>query len=166
MTEHEKKESAIAKAIQNQAYFQITMIITFLYRVVSFHPETPRLDNLFIAIPEFLGIIIFGYFLAKIYWINKNKSLITTGLFKYTRHPMYMGIFLADLDTWMTTEYTSGFWLSFLLFVITLSAAAYLQEKEVIARFGKEAEEYYKKTPRLILFYPYFYWKNRKTENH
>ncbi|MBI2473632.1 isoprenylcysteine carboxylmethyltransferase family protein [Candidatus Uhrbacteria bacterium] len=88
---------------------------------------------------------------------QKSTVLLTTGPFKYTRHPMYTGLFFMDLGFWLPHPVSSDqlFFVLQLFFMIYLTIAAYFQEKETLARFGEEARVYYAKTPRLFFFYPF-----------
>lgn len=106
-----------------------------------------------------VGWLIFLYYFIKLYWRSNDKiPLITTGMFKYTRHPMYTGVVILDLIHWNPfVTPTPGFLAVQALFFASVIIAGYLQEQETLARFGKEAEEYYAITPRLIISYPLRY---------
>jgi protein-S-isoprenylcysteine O-methyltransferase Ste14 len=70
---------------------------------------------------------------------------------------MYTGLAMMDLAFWIP-QLASTDTLFFVLqatFCICLLMAAWFQEKETVARFGKDAEDYYQKTPRFVLLYPF-----------
>ncbi len=103
------------------------------------------------------GLALFFYCLIRLYMLKaKDNKLVVTGPFRYTRHPMYTGLMLMDLGFWLPhpVSVQPFFFLLQSAFVLCLMVAAYFQEKETLARFGKAAEEYYAKTPRLFLLYP------------
>lgn len=108
--------------------------------------------------PSHIGFALFGYCLFILYMRQVGPpDLITTGVFKYTRHPMYTGIFMMNLDMWLPEPRSNDllFYIGQALFILCMVAAAWSQEKETLARFGKEAEEYYARTPRLFIWYPF-----------
>jgi protein-S-isoprenylcysteine O-methyltransferase Ste14 len=109
-----------------------------------------------VNIVDSVGLAIFLYYLILIY-VKRPKGLITTGLFKYTRHPMYTGMLMMAIRLWWPSDpgYTADYWVTIALFLIGVFTAGYLQEKETLSRFGQEAEDYYRRTPRLFLLYPF-----------
>jgi protein-S-isoprenylcysteine O-methyltransferase Ste14 len=105
------------------------------------------------------GMIVFTYCIFLLYGTDQARlnKLITGGVFKYTRHPMYTGIFLMNLQFWLPEQASHEwhFYVVQFVFMVCLIAAGWFQEKETLARFGRDAEEYYAKTPRLFIFYPF-----------
>jgi protein-S-isoprenylcysteine O-methyltransferase Ste14 len=163
----EFKMNEIKKNIKRGLIFQIIMLSCFLIgTTISYFEEYPTPKIL--KIIDLFGIAITAYYMIKIYIINNHNKLITTGFFKYTRHPMYTGFFLISLNIWYHTgnwtypQFQITFYLSMIGFYVSLITAARFQELEVLARFGDEAKEYYKKTPRIFLLYPLcaFFRKN------
>ena len=83
--------------------------------------------------------------------IENTTNLITTGIYKYIRHPIYssvipgvFGILLKDI----------GF-IQILLTIIIFVALVFtvkVEEKEMIKKFGSEYEDYIKKTKMFIPF--------------
>jgi len=74
---------------------------------------------------------------------------ITTGFYRYSRHPMY----LAMLLIYIGTSLASASWLFFLLAiaaVILIQPEARLEERYCLKRYGKAYREYLKKTPRWV----------------
>ncbi|UCG10428.1 MAG: isoprenylcysteine carboxylmethyltransferase family protein [Dehalococcoidia bacterium] len=74
---------------------------------------------------------------------------ITTGFYRYSRHPMY----LAMLLIYIGTSLASASWLFFLLAiaaVVLLQPEARLEERYCLKRYGKAYREYLKKTPRWV----------------
>lgn len=142
-------------------FFQVLFFAGMMHRLSI----GPRTDWLPLVVIGRIGLALFLFCLFRIYVIKvwsehskkKTESLITTGVFKYTRHPMYTGLAMFAIRSWWPTEggYTFGHALSFCITVIGVVMAGYYQEKETLARFGAEAQEYYRRTPRLFLFYPF-----------
>lgn len=83
-----------------------------------------------------------------------HNELITTGLNRYIRHPLYLGIIIA-LVGW-NTVYISGAALSTLIITILyVHIGIYLEEKKLVDQFGSQYTHYQKTVPKLI---PVF-WK-------
>jgi len=81
--------------------------------------------------------------------VRKDTVLVTTGLYGFVRHPIYLGIFIF---LWTLAIMTAN--LLVLLATLALLAVLYasIDEEEVILidRFGDEYREYKKRTPRFI----------------
>ena len=103
------------------------------------------------------GAAIFVLELVRVQWIGvRQERLITTGFFRYTRHPMAHALVL--IEPWLIAPYYAEpfFWMLSLASYAFLVVALWAQEKEVLETWGDEARDYYARTPRLIIFYP---WK-------
>ena len=108
--------------------------------------------------PSHAGLLLFSYYLFILYMRRRGPpNLITNGVFEYTRHPMYTGLFLMNLDLWLPKPASNDllFFAGQTAFMACMVIAGWSQEKETLARFGAEAEAYYAKTPRLFIWYPF-----------
>ena len=80
---------------------------------------------------------------------ENSTKLVTTGLYKFVRHPMYASLLLLGWGMFFKSIHPTSI---ALIFVITL--ALYLtckvEEKEMIKRFGKEYEDYMERTRMWI----------------
>ncbi len=134
---------------------QMTMILSFI--ICSLLYGTTDTGWSPIRIIDMAGSGLFLYCLYVLY-VRRGRTtgLITTGPFKYTRHPMYTGLFLMNLSWWipLPTSADTLFYTLQAVFLCTLIIAGWFQEKETLARFGAEAEAYYRRTPRLFFMYP------------
>ena len=134
--------------------FQFTLVVTYLYRKWQF---SEHYESLVLTVVSTIGFIMFVRCLDLLYLRrHRLKGLVVTDLFRYTRHPMYTGIFLMDVPNWFS-ENSLGWigWISGVIFYVALCIAGYLQERETLIRFGDQAIAYYAKTPRIILWYPF-----------
>ncbi len=111
------------------------------------------------------GLAIFGFIEAIIarkilgdnwtesfeYQIKKNHELITKGIYKYVRHPIYGGlIMMAPGALLVSGSYT--FAIGLVLMVIAAEIFARREEKLLIKHFGKKYIEYMKTTKKFIPF--------------
>lgn len=95
------------------------------------------------------GFIMLSSAWEKLYKAQKQHKLATTGLYARIRHPQYVGfvtIMLGFLFQWPTLVTL----LMFPILVFMYARLAKLEEKEMIKEFGKEYENYAKKTPAFI----------------
>lgn len=117
-----------------------------------------KTDNSVLWVLHTLGMFLFLFCLDTLYFRhNSLKKLLTNGVFKYTRHPMYTGVALVYLVLLNPANFKLPlFWVLTFLHYGFMIVAAYFQEKEVLARFEQEAVEYYKRTPRLFFLYPWY----------
>jgi protein-S-isoprenylcysteine O-methyltransferase Ste14 len=81
--------------------------------------------------------------------VEDTSRLITNGLYKYIRHPMYLSLILAGFGVYFKDP---GFpqWLFALINLIALIITARIEEKEMVIKFGNEYREYMKNTKMFI----------------
>ncbi|SJZ78524.1 methyltransferase family protein [Selenihalanaerobacter shriftii] len=109
-----------------------------------------------------IGSLLFGIGMIIIgigWWqIHRSKGgLVTSGIYKYIRHPQYLGIFLLTIGMmiqWPTIS-TLVMWP---ILMRSYYKLAKREEKEVLNEFGEEYVEYIKETPA---FFP-FEWNRRE----
>lgn len=80
-----------------------------------------------------------------------TTSLITTGLFRYIRHPLYASLIAFSLGAFLKDPS----WLGTFLLLLTIAGAvmtAKIEEEHNLERFGDEYREYMKTTRRFIPF--------------
>jgi len=92
-------------------------------------------------------------FIPNRFW--QKRKLLTGGVFKYTRHPMYTGMVIADIQTWFSGQRDVYFTITALLFYGSVLVVGWIHEQEVLVKFGPAAEAYYARTPRLFFLYPF-----------
>jgi protein-S-isoprenylcysteine O-methyltransferase Ste14 len=82
--------------------------------------------------------------------INKH-ILITDGWFKYVRHPMYFGVIFQLIGiSFIFTSFISI--IPIIIVIIFILIRIPIEEKMLLEEFGKEYEQYKKKTKKLIPF--------------
>lgn len=88
---------------------------------------------------------------------NVKEGLLTTGVYRYARHPIYMGIVVMSLGIALIF----GTWDGLLMFPAILllnGAEAWIEERyDIGARFPDEYREYRKQTR---MFGPIWFWGN------
>ncbi len=87
----------------------------------------------------------------ELYGFEKTTQLITRGIYKYIRHPMYSSLLFLTWGTFLKNTNLSLLFVA-ILSTILLYITARLEELENIAYFGEEYLEYRKKSH---LFIPY-----------
>jgi len=84
--------------------------------------------------------------------IRDGHEIVQKGLYKYTRHPSYLGAIISAFGLGISF----GNWLSFIVifFPYTLTLLARIRAEEVVllGHFGGKYEEYMKRTKMLIPF--------------
>ena len=81
----------------------------------------------------------------------KSKVLVTKGIFKLLRNPMYTGIILVFLPA-IITENTLSLWIYFILLIVVLILKIYKEETFLLEKFGEDYSVYKKNTWRLLPF--------------
>ncbi len=93
---------------------------------------------------------LFGLRQVYLYWLGKpytQLKFVTPWLYKYIRHPLYLGWFLAF---WATPTMTAAHLLFAIMTTAYILIAIQLEERDLIAVHGMSYVEYRKKTPMLI----------------
>jgi len=84
-------------------------------------------------------------------WVEKTTVLVTTGAYKYIRHPLYCSFFLL---TWGSYLFVPSWQGGVLAMVATLNVivAAKVEERENLSYFGSAYSDYVKRTKMFIPF--------------
>jgi len=100
-----------------------------------------------------LGVFLSGLIILTTATLNFARAPydkpITGGLYRYSRHPLYLAMFLI----YVGTSLASASWLFFLLTVVTVVLTrleAILEERYCLEKYGAAYGEYLKRTPRWI----------------
>jgi len=83
-------------------------------------------------------------------WEN-TESLITTGVYRYIRHPMYSSLLFLAWGALLKSVSISTLVLAGVA-TLALAATAMVEEAENVARFGHEYQDYMKRTRRFVPF--------------
>jgi protein-S-isoprenylcysteine O-methyltransferase Ste14 len=141
--------------------FQLLSMITFTSVwildsfVFSFSTLLNRFLPLVVRIVVFIVIIIIAYLLIRIshkilFKEPENKNdLITEGIFKHVRHPMYLGVLLIYLACIFLSISLISFGTWIVVFIIYDRLAKY-EEKQLEKLFNEKYLEYKKKVPKWI----------------
>jgi protein-S-isoprenylcysteine O-methyltransferase Ste14 len=81
--------------------------------------------------------------------INKHK-LVTTGLYKYIQHPLYLGYLLVYLGIGIVFLNWASIFLFFVPNFISILYRIFIEKKFLIENFGNQYLEYAKKTKLFI----------------
>ena len=103
-------------------------------------------------------ITLAGILLVFLGWrkIHKAEGLVTDGIYRYIRHPQYVGLFLIMFG-WLIHWPTLLTLVLFPILVVVYYWLAMKEEKGLEEAFGREYERYKSRTPR---FFPRLATKN------
>ncbi len=94
--------------------------------------------------------IVLGKHWSRLVEIHKDHALITTGPYRFIRHPMYSAFFLSAIGMY----FLSANWLVFGIYFVSVTymyfARVESEEVMMIERFGDSYREYMKRTGRLL----------------
>jgi protein-S-isoprenylcysteine O-methyltransferase Ste14 len=82
--------------------------------------------------------------------IHKSKGLVTSGIYRYIRHPQYTGIFLI-ITGWMFRWLNPTILIMYPILLILYYRLARREEKQVLKKFGDTYLKYKEATP---MFFP------------
>lgn len=149
-------------------YFKLTLLFLFIYTVVFFFFPYSILQNCSINFLENNTIKYFGMSLMilSLIWVliaqfqmenswrigideELKTELITTGLFKYSRNPIFLGMLMSLTGLFMTlpTFISLSF---FIISNILIQIQIRLEEEFLLKQHGTYYLEYKKKVRRLI----------------
>lgn len=82
--------------------------------------------------------------------IRSNQELITSGPYKYLRHPSYLGTIVEVIGGTLTANAYYTLLFACLIYMPLLLMRIKLEEKELIKKFGIEYKNYMKAIPALF----------------
>ena len=83
-------------------------------------------------------------------WEN-TKSLVTTGIYRYIRHPMYSSLLFLAWGALLKSVSIMTFVLA-VIASLAMVATAKAEEAENVAQFGQEYQDYMRRTRRFVPF--------------
>jgi len=126
---------------------KIIYIPAFIYSI--FLPLKLGTLWFYISLPITLIGFISGILVIANWAASPRGEAVTTGLYRYSRHPMYITAFVFFLGVSIAT----ASWV-FLLFTILLIAASFyyapLEEDSCLTQYGDAYREYMNKTPKYL----------------
>ena len=126
---------------------KIIYIPAFIYSI--FLPLKLGTLWFYIGLPITLIGFISGVLVIVNWAASPRGKPVTTGLYRYSRHPMYVTAFVFFLGVSIAT----ASWV-FFLFTILLTAACFyfapLEEESCLAQYGDAYREYMNKTPKYL----------------
>jgi methanethiol S-methyltransferase len=93
---------------------------------------------------SFIGI-------SQIFAKEAPSELVTDGLYRYMRHPLYSA---GLLFIWLTPSMTINRLTLYVCLTIYIFLGAYFEERKLLREFGQKYQSYKAKTPMLIPFLP------------
>lgn len=82
--------------------------------------------------------------------MNSHPKLVTSGPYKYSRNPLYIGILLVTVGFVLIAGSHTGFLLTILFFVFWNQLIKNKEEPDLKKKFGKEFDNYMLKVNRWI----------------
>jgi methanethiol S-methyltransferase len=82
---------------------------------------------------------------------NSDAQLVTSGLYRYVRHPLYTA---GLLFIWLTPVMSYNLFALYLGLSTYLFIGAYFEERKLLREFGESYQEYRRRTPMFIPFLP------------
>jgi len=83
-------------------------------------------------------------------WEN-TESLVTTGIYRYIRHPMYSSLLFFAWGALLKSVSTMTFVLA-VIATLAIAATAKAEEAENVAQFGQDYQNYMRRTRRFVPF--------------
>jgi protein-S-isoprenylcysteine O-methyltransferase Ste14 len=93
---------------------------------------------------------LFGLRQVWLHLLGREQTALpfrTPGLYAHIRHPLYVGWAIAF---WATPTMTAGHLLYAVVLTAYMAAAALVEERDLVAHFGKLYDDYRRTTPRYI----------------
>lgn len=97
-----------------------------------------------------LAVYSLGKYFTATVQIKDGHHLTTTGPYSIVRHPSYTGAFLAIISGGVILESLIGFIISCIAMSIAYYIRIRIEEKELIAWFGNDYQQYKRRTKMII----------------
>lgn len=142
----------------------VSMIIPFIYKFTDFLDFADYELPLYMAVTGFLIFLFASWLLMKSHkdlgeaWsarpeINQKQKLITSGIYKKIRHPMYAAHILWGIaQILLIQNWIAGFSLYITTLLLYLSRVN-REERMLYNEFGEEYLNYMKNTGRILPFF-------------
>lgn len=99
---------------------------------------------------RFSAMRTLGRFFTSVVTVCSDHQIISTGLYKYMRHPSYTGALLAHLGLGLAFGSWGSLSLSVLPFLVAAWYRIRVEEEVLVNSFGADYSRYASKTSRLI----------------
>ncbi len=139
----------------DSAIMSIAIIMTgFLYLFPGLYPRSHGLDTLLNCVG--ILMILKGTFLRMVARGHKKAhslaghGLVTSGIYEYTRNPMYLGSFTIGGGFALLAWPWWAFPVFAVLFYTRFKKQVMKEEEHLQKLFGKDYEEYCRRTPRIF----------------
>lgn len=163
------KRAAVRVSWRRGLYYRIPVVLGY-FLMFSKVPLTQWLDDRIIPRTQVIAVVAIAITLAglafavwaRVYlgtnWssapmIKQQHQLIRSGPYRFVRHPIYSGILLAMVGTFLANGKVRGA-LAVLLVWFAWSVKSRIEEQFMVQTFGAEYEEYRRTTgalfPRLL----------------
>jgi protein-S-isoprenylcysteine O-methyltransferase Ste14 len=77
-------------------------------------------------------------------------KVVSSGLYKYSRNPMYIGVITTVLGQGIYFQYSNVLWYALSLFIIFNLVIVLIEEPHLEEKFGEQYKSYKKKTRRWL----------------
>ena len=77
-------------------------------------------------------------------------KMVSLGLYKYSRNPMYIGIITIVAGQGLFLKYSNLLWYALSLFIIFTLVVIFIEEPHLEEKFGDEYKSYKKQTRRWL----------------
>jgi len=146
------------KKILPPTYFFITLLTAYLlYLFIPVQKIITYPWNVFGIIPGIAGAILnmiadkdFKKAGTTVKPFEKTSTLITRGVYRISRNPMYLGMLLILISATMITGSLSSFFVIPLFIILIQNVFIKEEEKMLAEEFGEDWESYKKKVRRWI----------------
>ena len=134
-------------------FFLILILDFFFIRFLT--QEVEDIIPLYFRVPLFLFLVIYAFILVnyshnKIFSkSNESPHLVSSGVYSYTRHPMYLSI-LVLLLSFLVLSLSFLSFIPWIIAVFLFNRMVIFEENELINILGDEYRNYMKRVPRWI----------------
>jgi len=149
--ETEKGESSTVSSKTERNACLVFHIIVFLAIIYSiFLPLKLGATWFYVGLTVYLlGLAMYVLVLVSFATTPLDQEPVTKGLYRYSRHPMYITSFIALIGVGMASASWLVLLLSVLYIVFTVIAVP-AEERSLLHQYGDAYREYINKTPRWI----------------
>lgn len=101
---------------------------------------------------RFIAIYTLGRYFTVDVAIRSDHKIVRKGMYKYMRHPSYLGSLLSFLGNGFALNSWFGLVIGFVPVLLTFLYRMKVEEELLVTNFGQEYKDYKKETWRLIPF--------------
>ena len=151
-----RKDNGSAIGLRVSLYVSISIAFLLAGYNIAMLPNWLFYPGIFLMIVGILvrqwAVFVLGRYFTLTIGVQKNQKVVDSGLFRFIRHPSYLGLFIIVIGIGVALQSWGGILAILVMFGFALGYRIHVEEKFLVSELGNDYIQYMKRTKRLIPF--------------